>query len=313
MTIYALCAVCGGYLDRDSSICRGCGADNDSSAPEAFDDRAIDLSGVELDRLNPWSKIKHEIIEKYAAAYTTILRRQPYIRRYVYIDAFAGAGVAVDAESDELIAAGAMRALNVEPRFHEYHFIEQNPDKAALLREVTAHRNEAQVHTGDFGEILPNLLDRCQWKDFARGLCLLDPYGLSVDYELLKKIAAMKTVEIFFNFMLVGANRNVLWNVDPATISPRRAALMTRVWGHDRWPDELYEREKGLFGDIHTKVSNERVIDAYRKRLLEAGFTYVPKPIAMKNRVNAPVYYLYFASPNKTGASIVEQILNSYR
>jgi three-Cys-motif partner protein len=89
--------------------------------------------------------------------------------------------------------------------------------------------------------------------------------------------------------------------------------MMTRVWGHDRWPDELYDRGHDLFGDIRTKVSSERVIEAYRKRLLEAGFKYVPTPIAMKNRVNAPVYYLFFASPNKTGARIVEQIFSKYR
>ena len=144
-------------------------------------------------------------------------------------------------------------------------------------------------------------------------MCLLDPYGLSVDYALLEKIAGMKTIEIFFNFMLVGANRNVLWNIDPAKISPARAAMMTRVWGHDRWRDELYDREPGLFGDMRTKVSNERVIESYRKRLLQAGFKHVPIPIAMKNRVNAPVYYLFFASQNETGASIVEQIFNKYR
>jgi three-Cys-motif partner protein len=311
--IYALCSWCGGYLDRDSSVCRACGADNDPSAPEPFDDGGIDVSDIELDRLNPWSKIKHEIIEKYAAAYTRILRKQSYLKRYVYIDAFAGAGVAVDAESDELIAAGAMRALNVEPRFTEYHFIEQNPDKVALLKQITSHHREVQVHLGDFRGILPGLLGRCRYEDFARGVCLLDPYGLSVDYALLREIAGMKTIEVFFNFMLVGANRNILWNIDPAKITPARAAMMTRVWGHDRWPDELYDREPGLFGDMRTKVSNERVIESYRKRLLEAGFEYVPKPIAMKNRVNAPVYYLFFASPNKTGASIVEQIFNKYR
>ena len=179
--IYAICSWCGSYLDRDDSICRACGADNDPNAPETFDDGSIDSLGIDLDRLNPWSKIKHEIIEKYAAAYTTILKAQPYLKRYVYIDAFAGAGVAVDAESDELIAAGALRALNVEPRFTEYHFIEQNPEKVNLLRQITRHRPEAQVHRGDCKDILPRLLGRCRYEDFARGLCLLDPYGLSVD------------------------------------------------------------------------------------------------------------------------------------
>jgi len=79
------------------------------------------------------------------------------------------------------------------------------------------------MHVGDYRDVLPHLLTRCRFEDFARGLCLLDPYGLSVDYALLTQIAAMKTVEIFFNFMLVSANRNVLWRAAHSGITaPRR-------------------------------------------------------------------------------------------
>jgi hypothetical protein len=35
---------------------------------------------------------------------------------------------------------------------------------------------------------------------------------------------AMRSVEIFFNFMVVGANRNVLWR-DPARVSKKRREL----------------------------------------------------------------------------------------
>jgi three-Cys-motif partner protein len=141
----------------------------------------------------------------------------------------------------------------------------------------------------------------------------LDPYGLSVDYALLEEIATMKSVEIFFNFMLLGANRNVLWNVDPKTISPTRSDLMTRVWGTKRWPDELYERKLDLFGEVSMKVNNAQVIHAYRKRLRAAGFKHVPEPIAMKNRMNAPLYYLFFCSQNAVAANIASDVMAPYR
>jgi len=308
----AFCSVCGGYLDRDDLICRQCGADNDPASVDAYD--SLDLDEVHLDRLNPWSQLKHEIIEKYAAAYTTILRKQAWARRYVYVDAFAGAGVAVDAQSDELIAAGALRALHVDPPFSEYHFIEHNPGKVQVLERVTSGFDHVSIHPGDYRSVLPGLLaERCQYRDFARGLCLLDPYGLSVDYAMLQQIAELTTVEIFFNFMLLGANRNVLWNVDPSTISARRAAIMTRVWGSEDWRTELFEETRGLFGNVWTKVSNERVIDAYRRRLRQAGFSYVPTPIAMRNSTNSPLYYLFFCSPKAVASDIVGQIFDRYR
>ena len=306
-----VCAGCGELLDRDSPICRFCGEDNRIS------ETPIDVvevpADVDLDRLNPWSQIKHEIIEKYASAYTRILRTQRWAQRYVYIDAFAGAGVALDSEADVLTEAGALRALNVEPPFSEYHFIELDAGKAGILHQLARRRPSAQVHVADYRDVLPHLLTRCRFEDFARGLCLLDPYGLSVDYALLTQIAAMKTVEIFFNFMLVSANRNVLWRA-AHSVSPRRAAMMTQAWGDESWREAAYDRQPNLFGaETQFKASNDRVIAAYRERLRDAGFAYVPEPVAMRNSVNAPIYYLFFCSPKAVAADIVDQIFRRYR
>jgi len=62
------------------------------------------------------------------------------------------------------------------------------------------------------------------------------------------------------------------------------------------------------------KTENERIAEAFRQRLLKvAGFTYVPRPIPMRNKTNATVYYLFFASRNAATRSIVEEIFESYR
>jgi len=53
---------------------------------------------------------------------------------------------------------------------------------------------------------------------------------------------------------------------------------------------------------------------AFQKRLKEiAGFGYVPEPMPMRNTRGAIVYYLFFATPNKTGNKIVENIMRKYR
>lgn len=53
---------------------------------------------------------------------------------------------------------------------------------------------------------------------------------------------------------------------------------------------------------------------AYQKRLKDvAGFAYVPDPMPMRNTRGAVVYYLFFASPNATGAKIVSDIFSKYR
>jgi three-Cys-motif partner protein len=267
-----------------------------------------------LDKLGLWSQAKHDILEKYASAYTTILSNQKGINRIVYIDAFAGAGVAEDRESGALISGSATRVAKVSPPFDELHFIELDRTKAFALADTMAGDPRVHVHAGDADTVLRrDVLPRCRYTDRARALCLLDPYGLSVEWELLETIGHMGSVEIFFNFMVMGANRNVLWS-DPSKVSDSRRQLMDRVWGDRSWEQAAYDQTPHLFGSSPVKVSNERLVEAYRERLQKVGgFKYVPRPVPMKNTRRATVYYLFFASPNKTANKIVTSIFSKYR
>jgi len=154
---------------------------------------------------------------------------------------------------------------------------------------------------------------RCRYEDYRRGLCLLDPYALTVDWKVIAAAGKMKSIEIFFNFMIMDANMNVLLR-KPDRVSKEQAARMDKSWGDHSWRDIAYERVQGLFEDTETKTDNKTVAEAFRRRLKEvAGFKYVPSPIPMRNDQGAIVYYLYFASPNQTGAQIVTSIFNKYR
>jgi len=309
------CALCGEPLDTGSYVCRACGENNDPAALERESDFVQISSSVNLDQLGAWSQAKHEILEKYAAAYTTILKKQRKIRRIIYIDAFAGAGVAEDRESGTLIDGSAIRVADVDPPFDELHFVELDPGKAELLAKTTERDPRIHVHNGDAEQILRrDLLPRCRYEDYARALCLLDPYGLSVDWKLIDTIGHMGSVEIFFNFMVMGANRNVLWS-DRSKVPPSRLKLMDRVWGDRTWESTAYRQsEPDLFGTVEQKAPNEQLMDAYRTRLKDvAGFKFVPQPVPMRNTRRATVYYLFFASPNKTANKIVSDIFTKYR
>ena len=75
------------------------------------------------------------------------------------------------------------------------------------------------------------------------------------------------------------------------------------------------EEARQLFGDIEEKATTKTVAErGFRVRLHDvAGFAFVPQPIPMRNEKGAVIYYLYFASPNNTGAKIVSDIFNDYR
>jgi three-Cys-motif partner protein len=269
----------------------------------------------EFDEIGFWSEIKLDIVKKYAAAYTTILSTKPAIKKYVYIDAFAGAGTHISIATGEFVKGSPLNALNVTPPFSELHLIDLNGGKAAELRRQVSLYKNVSVYEEDANKILLNtIFPKCTYADFTRALCLLDPYALNVDWNVLRKAGQMGSIEIFYNFMIMDANMNILWR-NPNKVTPAQADRMDKVWGDRSWRDAAYIEQLALFGDPgYTKTGNEAVAEGFRQRLeTVAGFKYVPKPVPMRNKNGSTIYYLYFASPNKTGAKIVEDIFEKYR
>ena len=266
------------------------------------------------DVIGYWSELKLDIIREYASAYSRIMGAQSSIRRHIYIDAFAGAGHHISKSTGKFVPGSPLNALLVQPPFSEFHLIDLDGDKAAELRRIVGPRSDVEIYDEDANQVLlEKVFPRCLYQDFNRALCLLDPYSLTVDWEVIETAGKMKSVEIFFNFMMMDVNMNVLRR-NPDRVSDVQVLRMDKAWGDHSWRDIGYRKERGLFGDIEQKADNETVAEAFRERLNKiAGFKYVPAPMPMRNDQGALVYYLYFASPNKTGSSIVSDIFKKYR
>lgn len=273
-----------------------------------------------LDEIGPWSRVKHDIIRRYGAEYSKILSNQVSkggIRSYAYVDAFAGAGTHVEKGTGILVPGSARLALDTQPPFPEYYFIDIDSVKAEELGRMADERPEVEVMPGDCNRLLlDEVFPRLRWEDRKRALCLLDPYRLQLRWDVVAAAGQMRSIEIFVNFPILDINRNVLGRGGPK--SERKAVEMTRFWGDDSWRESLYGKDfqLGLFGDERTaqKRSNDHVAEQYRQRLQRvAGFKCVPQPLPLMNSVNGTLYYLFFASANATGQRIVEHIFEKYR
>jgi three-Cys-motif partner protein len=270
------------------------------------------MDALDLDEIGKWSEIKLEIIREYAKPYSTILANQPNLY-HIYIDGFAGAGLHVSKSTGQQITGSPIN-VNVDPPFREYHLVELKPAKAKHLRKLFADERTVRVHEGDCNEILSNeLLPQVQYKQFRRALCLLDPYGLHLDWKVIRQAGDLGTVDLLLNFPMMDMNMNVLWH-DPDSVKPEQAERMTRFWGDDSWKRASYAEEPGLFGPIQKKALNEVVAQAFAKRLKDAGnFKHVAEPLPMRNSTNAIVYYLFFASNKPTATKIITAIFNKHK
>jgi three-Cys-motif partner protein len=186
--------------------------------------------------------------------------------------------------------------------------------RAQNLREAAGDRKNVNVYEGDCNSILlKDVFPKVRYSDYRRALCLLDPYGLNLQWEVMKTAGQEKSIEIFLNFMVMDMNMNVLLR-DTSKVRDDQLARMNGFWGDESWREAAYTKKPTLFGSIDEKTNNDALAQAFRKRLKDvAGFAYVPDPLPMKNSLGRTVYYLYFASPNNTGAKIVTDIFNSYR
>ena len=272
------------------------------------------MSEVKFDEIGYWSEVKLDIVRKYAHAYSSILaKHEQSIKAHLYVDAFAGAGVHISRRTGEFVPGSPLNALNVEPPFKEFHFIDLDGTRADHLRKIAGNRKDVYVYDEDCNKILvEKVFIRARYQDYKRALCLLDPYGLNLDWQVMETAGKMGSIEIFLNFMVMDMNMNVLWR-DPDKVSPTQVARMNRFWGDDSWKRAAYDASQSLF-KIPEKTSNEDVAQAFRERLKKvAGFKFVPDPMPMRNSQGAIVYYLFFASPDPTGDKIVKDIFDTYR
>jgi len=272
---------------------------------------------VEYDEIGIWSEVKLAIIRKYASAYATIMEayrreRIPSLR-WIYIDAYAGPGYHLSKTTGEVVEGSPLIALNTNPPFHEYHFIDTEPRRAEQLRKLAGDRPDVFTYSEDCNKVLlREVFPRARYGDYRRALCLLDPYNINLTWQVIEAAGKARSIEIFMNLMIMDINRNAMRR-NPDKSIQSKVDQLTRLWGDESWKEAGYATDRNLFNEPE-KVSNEEFAEAFRLRLeKKAGFKYVPAPMPMKTKSNSTIYYLYFASQKPAAADIVSDIFGKYR
>jgi three-Cys-motif partner protein len=278
-----------------------------------------------------WTAEKLESVRRYLVAYTTALKNTRF--RIAYIDAFAGTGYRtrlkskssdtplfaavpelLEEDSQEFLDGSARIALQVEPRFHKYIFIENNPKRFAELEKL---RDEFPDKGGDIvlvredaNSALQKLCRRSIWQT-RRAVVFLDPYGMQVEWETIVAIGKTKAIDLWILFPLgVAVNRMV--TKDGKIIDAWRRKLDI-MFGDTGWYEEFYEEgiSRDLLGEKAElkKVANFDSIGRYFVRRLETAFYQVVQtPRPLYNSRNNPLFLLCFATGNAKGAPIAMRI-----
>jgi three-Cys-motif partner protein len=268
-----------------------------------------------------WTEEKLNRVRKYLVAYATIMSK--YNFRYAYIDAFAGTGYRelkedeessplmlpelVEQESKKFFDGSARIALQTEPRFTKYIFIEKDESKIAQLNKLKAEftnlANDITIIQSD-ANIYINELCAKNWKN-NRAVLFLDPFGMQVPWSTISSIARTEAIDLWYLFP-IGIAVNRLLKKD-GNIKPSIRRRLDEVFGTPEWYETFYSirTERDLFGNYSftEKTANFQVIANYFVERLETVFEGVAEnPLLLVNSQNSPLYLLCFASANKKGA-----------
>lgn len=257
-----------------------------------------------------WTSTKLDILAEYLRFFTTALKEQKF--ELIYIDAFAGTGRCTIKISgaERTIVGSAGIALDIDPPFSRYVFIEKKPKHVRALKELLAAHPRglrALVEEGMAHLKLREILRTNDWRS-TRGVLFLDPYGLQCDWQMLEDIAATKALDVFFLVSLPGIFRQATNDYRDADES--KVEALGRFLGTDSWADDLYSQQGDIFGGTSRhRHADPYAIAKYVRQRLATIFAYVPEPVILygegrSGSRGAAKFALYFAVSNPSSKAV---------
>jgi three-Cys-motif partner protein len=279
-----------------------------------------------------WTQQKLDALSKYLRAYTKIFKKNARARffRITYVDAFAGTGRLQGRElgpfakyfpgwvesAEEYRKGSVRRALEIEPSFDEYIFIEKDSEKCGQLKTLAATfaGKNIKVINEDANIALLNWCRRLNGK-LERAVVFLDPFGASVEWKVISALGRTRAVDLWILFPFFAVNRMLIRNRKPPEAW---ASRLTKVFGTRDWENEFYsstEWESLLDPQrpikLISKTADPYKVSEFFMKQLRNEFEKVSEPLALHNSTGSLLFLLYFAAANKRSAETGMKIANS--
>ena len=239
-----------------------------------------------------------------------------------YIDAFAGSGKVplleanfegtlwAEEANDEgfeiaqnFIKGSTQIALEVDPPFDKYSFIEKDKKKLQELSELLKRNtllNRIDMQVGDANTEVRKICSTMGTKD--RGVIFLDPFGSQVEWETIEAIAATEALDMWYLFP---AGLSVFRQISrDGSIHPTHIESINRIFGTEEWRTAFVKIRtvRDLFNQevetIEKNVTPESAAEFMIERLKTVFKGTVAEFKVPLGKHAYPSYYLLFASGN---------------
>lgn len=208
---------------------------------------------------------KLDVVAKYLAAYVTVMKKQQF--ELFYVDGFAGSGASTSkAETQksedptlfptaDVLDGSPIRALSVEPPFDHYIFIEKSDENVRSLSGLREKfpQQAIELAAGDANDRLCEFCDRISAERFDRAVVFLDPFGLSVRWQTIERLAITEKVDLWYLVPVEGMSRQIK---DDGTFLPG-ASKIDDIWGSAAWRTKAVrpaDHPADLFGSVDERL-----------------------------------------------------------
>jgi three-Cys-motif partner protein len=219
-------------------------------------------------------------------------------------------------ELDEMTKGSVRVALEIEPPFDRYIFVEKRQSRSSALVEIRSEysNREIEVLNEDANVAVQRICRETNWRAH-RAVLFLDPYGMQVSWETLEAVAATKAIDVWMLYP-TGMGLNRLLTRDGEIPLEWQQAL-DRSLGCSEWREAFYEvrQTSDLFGASRTALVKDAGTEKFEAFLLDrlrtifAGVARHSLPL--RNSRGQVMYLLCFACGNTRGAAIAVRIATS--
>lgn len=254
-----------------------------------------------------WTLEKLAILEKYLNTFTTVLKKH---FKLIYIDAFAGTGKLKLKHYDvtEYADGSVMRALKVTNKpFDKLFLIEKNANRYRELKQ-SLQDDRCEVLNTDFNTFIKDLKE--DWGT-TRGVLFLDPFGATVYWSTMKRIAEFEALDTW-----ILHPTSAILRMLPRKKLPKSswAEKLDKIFGGDGWRD-LYrdDPQQKLIGEPdQIRAHADEISQLYKDKLRDLfGDRFLDKTYLLKYK-NTVLFEFMFcvgsSSPN--GIALAKRIAN---
>lgn len=246
-----------------------------------------------IPEVGQWSEEKYRLLGYYCDIFTTSMRTK--WDELVYIDLFAGSGVAELKNNKNVVMGSPLIAMSIPIPFTKYIFCEQDAEK----REALAKRIDRLFPNADYTVIEgdANNLDtikaikKVAYKKGKTVLsfCFVDPYSLDLNFSTIESLSNNFYVD-FLILLAFGmdANRNL------SNYLSEQSKKIERFLNCEKWREEFKDSED--IGDFCRFLSKK-----YDKNMKDLNYAEPSEKHPITNTKNRAIYHLGFYSRHPLG------------